>query len=95
MHELLHASLQVSWIWIHRELRLVLHVLPYHDILSTGRSRAADGEQQSAIKADFQESQDFAAGRILGKVAESRKANGEERSIRVRMMGSLYTRCDA
>lgn len=56
MHELFHASLQVSWIWIHRELRFVLHVLPYHDILSTGRGGAADGEQQTAIKADFQES---------------------------------------
>lgn len=94
MHKLLHASLQVRWIWIHRELRLVLNIFPYHDILSSGGGGAADGEQKTPIEADLEKSQDFPPGGIFGKVAESRKADGEEGSTWIRMMWRLNTGSD-
>lgn len=94
MHKLLHASLQVRWIWIHRELRLVLDILPYHDILTSGGGGAADGEQKTAIEADLEESQDFPPCGIFGKVAESREADGEEGPTRIRVMRRLNTGSD-
>lgn len=56
MDELLHAALQVGRVWIHRELRFMLHILPYHHVLTPRRRRATDREEQSAIEADLEES---------------------------------------
>lgn len=95
MHQLLHASLQVRRVGVHRELRFVLHILPYHNILTSRRGRAADGEQKPAIEADLEEAQDFASGGVLRQIAQAREADGEEGSVGVRVVRALNAGSDA
>lgn len=69
MNELLHHTLQISRIRIHRELRFLFNIVPYHHILMPRRRRTSNVEQQAAIEARLEIFKDFPASRIVGNVA--------------------------